>query len=65
MSTFVESLKRLYEQGKITTDRLAELQTTGKITADEYEYITAEASQPSNDSDLQAFYDAVTQEVGV
>lgn len=65
MSTFVESLKRLYEQNKITTDRLTELQTAEKITAEEYAYITAEASQPSSDSDLQAFYDAVTQEVGV
>ena len=64
MSTFVESLKRLFEQEKITTDRLAELQTAGKITAEEYEYITAGGGS-STDADLQTFYDEVTREVGI
>lgn len=65
MNTFVDSLKRLYEQNKITTDKLSELQTSGKISEEQYAYITTPAIQPSDDSDLQTFYDAVTKEVGL
>lgn len=65
MSNFVDSLKRLYAAGKITDEKVAELQSNGKITEKEYAYITAEKPSSGDDSDLQAFYDAVTQEVGV
>lgn len=65
MNTFVDSLKRLYEQNKITTDKLSELQTSGKISEEQYAYIITPTSQPSDDSDLQTFYDAVTKEVGL
>ena len=65
MSNFVESLKRLYMSNKLTEEKISELLAHGTITDEEYAYITAEPSQPSSDSDLQAFYDAVTQEVGV
>lgn len=39
MSTFVESLKRLYAAGKITTAKLDELLASGKISQEEYNYI--------------------------
>ena len=39
MSTFVKSLKRLYDSGRITDVRIAELRTEGKISEEEYEYI--------------------------
>jgi uncharacterized XkdX family phage protein len=42
-SILVQSLKRLYNQGKITEEQVAERVKTGKITADDYEYITGEA----------------------
>lgn len=40
MSTFVESLKRLYSQGKITIAQLDTMLSEGKITQEEYTYIT-------------------------
>jgi len=40
MSTLVESLKRLFKKGKVTDAKLKEMQESGKITAEEYEYIT-------------------------
>ena len=40
MSTLVESLKRLYEKGKVTDEKLAAMQSEGKITAEELAYIT-------------------------
>lgn len=42
MRTLVESLKRLYSNGKITNEKLIEMKDTGKITLEEYEYITNE-----------------------
>lgn len=39
MRTFVKSLKRLYDAGRLTDVRLAELLEEGKITQDEYDYI--------------------------
>ena len=39
MSRFVESLKGLYESGKITEEKVAELWVEGKITQEEYDYI--------------------------
>lgn len=41
MSTFVESLRRLYVAGSVTLTKLNELLTAGKITQVEYDYITA------------------------
>ena len=32
MSTLVESLKRLYENGKVTNEKLAAMQTEGKTS---------------------------------
>ena len=40
MSIFVESSKRLYAAGKITATKLDELLASGKISQDEYSYIT-------------------------
>lgn len=40
MRTFVESLKRLYLNNKITTEKIAEFLDKGIITAEEYVYIT-------------------------
>jgi len=39
MSTFVESLKRLYLAGKITGTKIDELLTEGKLTQEEHDYI--------------------------
>ena len=39
MSTLVESLKRLYEKGKVTDEKLAAMQTEDKITSEEQQYI--------------------------
>lgn len=42
MSTFVNSLKRLYAKGKVTKEKLEDLVSDGKITEEEYKYITGE-----------------------
>jgi len=40
MSTLVESLKRLYSQNKVTLAKLDTMLSEGKITLEEYTYIT-------------------------
>lgn len=39
MRQFVESLKRLYVNGKLNKEKLVELFESGKITEDEKKYI--------------------------
>lgn len=39
MSAFVESLKRLYAAGSISTQKLVALRDAGKITEEEYVYV--------------------------
>lgn len=39
MNTLVESLKRLYFQGKVSSKRLNDMLIAKKITKDEYKYI--------------------------
>lgn len=41
MRTLVESLKRLYQNGKVTIEKLQEMYNEGKITYPEYEYIVS------------------------
>ena len=41
MRVFVESLKRLYKSGKVTLTQIQTYLANGKITAEEYDYITA------------------------
>ena len=41
-SILVESMKRLYQCGKITKENVSARVKSGKITADEYEYIVGE-----------------------
>jgi hypothetical protein len=41
-SILVQSLKRLYNQGKITKEQVVELVKNGKISEADYEYITGE-----------------------
>lgn len=36
---FVESLKRLYKDGKVTEEKICELYVSGKITEEEKMYI--------------------------
>lgn len=43
MSTLVESLRRLFLNGKVTEKKLMQMQTEGKITAEEFSYITAKS----------------------
>lgn len=42
MRTLVESLKRLYEQKRITISKLDDMVSDEKITMEEYVYITGE-----------------------
>ena len=39
MSTLVESLKRLYEKGRVTDEKLVQMVADGKITDEELNYI--------------------------
>lgn len=39
MSLFVETLKRLYKAGKITSEKIELLRVEDKITEEEYNYI--------------------------
>ena len=41
MSTLVESLKRLYSENKVNIEKLNKMLADGKITQEEYSYITA------------------------
>jgi len=42
MRTLVESLKRLYQKGSITIEKLNDMKDSGKITLEEYDYIINE-----------------------
>ena len=42
MKIMVESFKRLYEAGKLTKAQIEERAVSGKITDEEYTYITGE-----------------------
>ena len=42
MRTLVESLKRLYDAGRLTKDQIKERVAKGTITRAEYKYITGE-----------------------
>lgn len=42
VSILVESMKRLYQSGKITNSNVSTRVKTGKITEDDYEYIVGE-----------------------
>lgn len=42
MRILVESLKRLYEKGRLTKEQIAERVERGTITAEEYAYIVGE-----------------------
>lgn len=42
MRIVVESFKRLYSAGRLTKEQIADRVVTGKIDAEEYEYITGE-----------------------
>lgn len=40
MTEFIESLKRLFDNGKIAVFKLEELKKSGRITESDFEYIT-------------------------
>ena len=42
MTKKIESMKRLFDKGQVTKDQMIERVQTGKITEDEYKYITGE-----------------------
>ena len=42
MSTLTKSLRRLFLNGKVTMEKLEQMQKDGKITAEEFSYIMAE-----------------------
>lgn len=39
MNQFIESLKRLYKDGKVTEEKICELYVSGKVTEEEKMYI--------------------------
>ena len=41
MPKLVESLKRLYTKGKVAVVKLQEMKQEGKLTQEEFDYITA------------------------
>lgn len=41
-SMLIESLKRLYNKGRLTKEQIAERVVKGTITVDDYKYITGE-----------------------
>jgi hypothetical protein len=43
MSMFTDSLKRLYDAGRISLEKLQTLLSDGKISQEEYDYITGSA----------------------
>jgi hypothetical protein len=45
MKLLIESLKRMYENGKITRERLLEMVEKGTITIENYDYITGTDSE--------------------
>ena len=40
MRTLVQSLKRLYQKGKVTIEKLQSVVEAGTITQEEFDYIT-------------------------
>ena len=42
MRILVESLKRLYESGRVINEELLDRVASGKISQEEYEYITSQ-----------------------
>lgn len=61
MSIFVESLKRLFFDGKITEERLDTLADSGKITAEEKAYIVT-PPEPAAD-EYKQYYEMVNTAV--
>jgi uncharacterized XkdX family phage protein len=43
MNTFAVVLKRLYAKGEVTEEQVKERVVSGKISKDDYKYITGEA----------------------
>ena len=39
MSAFIQSLKRLYDSNRLTTTKLDDLVTAGKVSAEEHSFI--------------------------
>lgn len=61
MSTFVESLKRLFFDGKITEERLDALVSGGKITAEEKAYIITPPEETKDE--YKQYYEMVNTAV--
>lgn len=55
MRTLVESLKRLYEAGKVTDEKLSQMVTDSKITSEEKTYIESGGS-PTPDPDKDGVF---------
>ena len=45
MRTLVESLKRLYENNKLTKEQILQRVESGKITTEEYNYIIGSVTE--------------------
>ena len=52
MGIFAESLKRLFEQGRTTSDKIDDLFVNGKITREEYDYIIDDEHETVSDNNV-------------
>ncbi len=59
-----ESLKRLYEKGKVTDEKLENMKAEQKITEEEFNSIVSDSTGGDN-TELKTFYDEVIKEVGI
>lgn len=62
MRIFVESLKRLYEQGRTTSDKIESLFVSGKITSEEHDYIIGKQSNEAGSDAGEEENDARTND---
>lgn len=61
MSTLVESLRRLFFDGKVTEEKLTQMVAEGKLTAAEQAYITT--PEPSAEDEYKQYYETVNQAI--
>ncbi len=61
MSTLVESLRRLFFDGKVTEEKLTQMVAEGKLTAEEQAYITT--PEPSSEDEYKQYYETVNQAI--
>jgi len=61
MSTLVESLRRLFLNGKVTEEKLTQMAAEGKLTAEDVAYITT--PEPSSEDAYKQYYETVNSAI--